>query len=131
MALRITVTLVSALTLAGTLACSEKIEAPPPLPKVTVAHPEQRTLIDEDFYNGWLEAAETVDIRSRVRGHIAKVGFADGQVVKRGQLLFQIDPRPFEAEVGQARDQLRVIQAQKVAADRDYDRMKELIHGLI
>ena len=92
-----------------------------------MAHPQQRTLVDEDDYNGWLEAAETVDVRSRVRGHIDKIGFTDGQIVKKGDLLFQLDPRPFEAEVGSARDQLRVIEAQKVAADRDYDRMKELV----
>jgi len=110
------------------VACSKKAEAPPPAPpKVTVAHPVQRTLVDEDLYNGWLEAAETVDVRSRVRGHIVKIGFTDGQIVKKGALLFQLDPRPFEADVGQARDQLRIAEAQKVAADRDYDRMKELV----
>jgi RND family efflux transporter MFP subunit len=112
----------------GAAACAKKAEAPPPAPpKVTVAHPEQRTLVDEDIYTGWLEAAETVDVRSRVRGHIEKIGFTDGQVVKKGDLLFQLDPRPFEADVGQARDQLRIAEAQKVAADRDYDRMKELV----
>jgi len=92
-----------------------------------VAHPDQRTLVDEDLYNGWLEAAETVDVRSRVRGHIEKIGFTDGQIVKKGDLLFQLDPRPFEADVGRSQDELRVVQAQKVAADRDYDRMKELV----
>ena len=121
-------TLIACLILAAAVACSKKTEAPPPAPpKVTVAHPEQRTLVDEDLYNGWLEAAETVDVRSRVRGHIMKIGFTDGQIVKKGDLLFQLDPRPFEAEVGQARDQLRIAEAQKVAADRDYDRMKELV----
>jgi RND family efflux transporter MFP subunit len=120
--------IVVAYLLFAAVACSKKPEAPPPAPpKVTVAHPEQRTLVDEDLYNGWLEAADTVDVRSRVRGHIAKVAFTDGQIVKKGQLLFQIDPRPFEAEVGQARDQLRIVQAQKVAADRDYERMQELV----
>jgi RND family efflux transporter MFP subunit len=62
-----------------------------------------------------------------VRGHIEKIGFADGQIVKKGELLFQLDPRPFEADVGRSRDELRVVEAQKVAADRDYDRMKELV----
>lgn len=125
---RILATLGASLVLAAVFACSKKTEAPPPAPpKVTVAHPEQRTLVDEDNYNGWLEAAENVDVRSRVRGHIAKVAFTDGQIVKKGDLLFQLDPRPFNAEVGQARDQLNVIQAQKVAADRDYDRMKQLV----
>jgi len=120
--------LIASLFLAAGVACSKKTEAPPPPPpKVTVAHPEQRTLVDEDNYNGWLEAAETVDVRSRVRGHIAKVGFTDGQIVKKGDLLFQLDPRPLEADAGQARDQLRVVEAQKVAADRDYERMKQLV----
>ena len=97
--------LIAGLFLAAGVACSKKTEAPPPAPpKVTVAHPETRTLVDEDNYNGWLEAAENVDVRSRVRGHIAKIGFTDGQIVKKGDLLFQLDPRPFEAEVGQARD---------------------------
>ena len=118
----------ASIILATGVACSKKTEAPPPPPpKVTVAHPETRSLVDEDIYNGWLEAAENVEIRSRVRGHIAKIGFTDGQIVKKGDLLFQLDPRPYEAEVGSARDQLRVIEAQKVAADRDYDRMKELV----
>jgi RND family efflux transporter MFP subunit len=124
----ISATLFTCLILAATISCSKKPEVPPPAPaKVTVAHPEQRTLVDEDLYNGWLEAAENVDVRARVRGHIAKVAFTDGQIVKKGDLLFQLDPRPFEAEVGRSRDQLRVVQAQKVAADRDYDRMKELV----
>jgi RND family efflux transporter MFP subunit len=114
--------------LTAVVACSKQTEAPPPAPpKVTVAHPEQRTLVDEDHYNGWLEAAENVDVRSRVRGHIAEVEFTDGQIVKKGDLLFQLDPRPFEAEVGRTRDELRIVEAQKVAADRDYDRMKELV----
>jgi RND family efflux transporter MFP subunit len=116
------------LVLALVVACSKQPEAPPPPPpKVTVAHPEQRTLVDEDNYNGWLEAAENVELRSRVRGHIAKIAFIDGQIVKKGDLLFQLDPRPFEAEVGRSRDELRVIEAQKVAADRDYERMKTLV----
>jgi len=80
-----------------------------------------------DFYNGWLEATDSVDVRARVRGHIAKVGFTDGQIVKKGDLLFQLDPRPFEADLGRARDELRVAQAQKVAADKDYERMKALV----
>jgi RND family efflux transporter MFP subunit len=122
------VNLITGLVLAATVACSKKVETPPPAPpKVTVAHPEQRNLVDEDLYNGWLEAAENVDVRARVRGEIVKVAFTDGQIVKKGDLLFQLDPRPFEADAGRSRDQLRVVEAQKVAADRDYARMKELV----
>ena len=125
---RRSVMLMVALFLAAGVACSKKTDAPPPAAsKVTVAHPAMSSLVDEDVYNGWLEAAENVDVRSRVRGHIAKIGFTDGQIVKKGDLLFQLDPRPFEAEIGRSRDELRVIEAQKVAADRDYERMKELV----
>ena len=120
--------LVACFLIAAGVACSKnEAPPPPPPPKVTVAHPEQRTLVDEDYYNGWLEATDTVDVRSRVRGHIAKVAFTDGQIVKKGDLLFQLDPRPFEADLGQARDELRVVQAQKLAADKDYERMKALV----
>ena len=120
--------LVACFLLLAVIACSKnEAPPPPPPPKVTVAHPEQRTLVDEDFYNGWLEATDTVDVRSRVRGYITKVAFTDGQIVKKGELLFQIDPRPFEAELGQVRDELRVVQAQKFAADKDYERMKALV----
>lgn len=126
--MRYSTTILTCLILTAVVACSKKQEAPPPAPpKVTVAHPEQRTLVDEDHYNGWLEAAENVEVRSRVRGHIAKIGFIDGQIVNKGDLLFQLDPRPFEAELGRSQDELRVVQAQKVAADRDYERMKELV----
>ena len=73
--------------------------AEPPPPKVTVAKPEMRQVVDADQYNGWLRAAETVDIRARVRGHLDKIHFTDGDLVKKGQLLFELDPRPFQADI--------------------------------
>ena len=72
-------------------------------PRVTVAHPVVRSLVDEDDYNGWLEASQTVEVRARVRGHIQKVHFKDGDMVKKGQLLFDLDPRPFQAAVERGR----------------------------
>ena len=51
-----------------------------------MAHPVVRSLVDEDDYNGWLEAYKTVDVRARVRGHITKVYFKDGDIVQEGQL---------------------------------------------
>jgi RND family efflux transporter MFP subunit len=104
-------------------------EAPPPTPeapKVAVQHPEARTLTDYEEFNGWLAANKKVEVRARVRGHIKKVNFTDGQVVKKGALLFELDPRPFEAEIGQAEDKQRVFVAQKVAADKEEDRLKTL-----
>src|SRR5262249_42776146 len=63
--------------------------APAPLPKVTVMHPEQRDLTDHEEFNGWMAPDKTVDVRARVRGHIIKVDFTDGQYVNKGDLLFE------------------------------------------
>jgi RND family efflux transporter MFP subunit len=100
--------------------------APPP-PKVNVAHPVLRQLIDSDDYNGWVDATATVEVRARVRGHIHKVGFTDGQIVAKDQLLFELDPRPFEANVARAKDELKVYEAQASAAQKEETRLKDLL----
>src|SRR5271169_1339270 len=69
------------------------------LPQVTVAEVIHRPLREWQEFSGRLQAVNTVDIRPRVSGYIDRVAFADGARVKKGQLLFQIDPRPFQAEV--------------------------------
>ena len=73
----------------------------------------------------WLEAFKTVEVRSRVRGHITKVHFNDGDIVKEGQPLFDLDPAPFEVEVKQAEAQMKAFEAQKVAAEKDVARYTE------
>jgi multidrug efflux system membrane fusion protein len=111
-------------TVAG---CNE--EPPPPTPeapKVSVLHPEKRQLVDNAEFNGWVAADQSVEVRSRVRGHIQKIHFTDGQIVKKGDLLFELDPRPYEALIGRQKDQLKVYEAQKVAADKDEARLREL-----
>jgi multidrug efflux system membrane fusion protein len=100
--------------------------APPP-PKVSVMHPEQRELADHEEFNGWMAADKTVDVRSRVRGHIVKVSFADGQYVKKGDLLFELDPRPFQADIGAAEDKVRIYEAQEKAALADAARYQSLL----
>jgi multidrug efflux system membrane fusion protein len=70
-----------------------------PLAKVTVAEVIHRPLREWQEFSGRLQAVNTVEIRPRVSGFIDRVGFTDGARVKKGQLLFQIDPRPFQAEV--------------------------------
>jgi multidrug efflux system membrane fusion protein len=69
------------------------------LPEVTVAEVIHRPLREWQEFSGRLQAVNTVDIRPRVSGYVDRVAFADGARVKKGQLLFQIDPRPFQAEV--------------------------------
>ena len=100
--------------------------APPP-PKVTVALPVERSYEEYEDFNGWTAAYESVEIRSRVRGHIEKVHFRDGDIVAKGALLFSLDKRPFEAAVASAEGQLKVYAAQRVAAEKEFVRLKELL----
>jgi RND family efflux transporter MFP subunit len=97
-------------------------------PRVTVAHPVVRSLTDEDEYNGWLEAYKTLDVRARVRGHITKVYFQDGDLVTEGKTpLFDIDEAPFRAQLAQTEAQAKALQAQEVSAAKVAERDRELI----
>lgn len=104
---------------------AEKTQSPPP--KVSVSHPTTRTLVDEDDYNGWMRASATVEVRARVRGHIQKVAFKDGDMVKKDQLLFELDPRPFQSAIDQCLAQVKVYEAQKNAAEKEVARNRKLI----
>src|SRR5688572_165386 len=117
-------------TLLGLLAgcdsdAAARVEPPPP--KVSVQHPELRKHVEHDQYNGWLRATDTVEIRARVRGHLDKTHFTDGDMVEKGQLLFELDPRTFEAEIGRAADQVKIAEAQFTAASKEENRLKELL----
>lgn len=79
--------------------------APPP-PVVTVATPLSRMVVDWDNYVGRFEASKAVEVRPRVSGQLVGIHFKDGDVVKQGQLLFTIDPRPFAAQLDQAQAQV-------------------------
>jgi RND family efflux transporter MFP subunit len=75
---------------------------PPPAPQVSVAVVLEKRVKDWDEFTGRLQAVETVEIRPRVSGYIDKVAFTEGSQVKRGDLLFVIDPRPYQAEYDRA-----------------------------
>jgi RND family efflux transporter MFP subunit len=107
--------------------CSPPEALPPEPPKVGVLHPEQRELTDQETFNGWLDASKTVEVRSRVRGHIKKVCFTDGQMVGKGDPLFDLDPRPFDNDIARAKEKLKIFEAQRVAAQKDEERLKELL----
>ncbi len=70
-----------------------------------VARPLQRRISEWDDYVGRFVAANTVEVRPRVSGYVQSVGFRDGQIVRRGQLLFTIDPRAYDAALAQAKGQ--------------------------
>ncbi|HZM00137.1 MAG TPA: efflux RND transporter periplasmic adaptor subunit [Planctomycetota bacterium] len=100
---------------------------PAPPPKVSVAFPETREVQDEDEFNGWTAAVQSVDVRSRVRGHIEQVNFEDGEIVEQGALLFSLDARPFEADVEAATARRAAYEAQLVADRREQARLEELL----
>jgi multidrug efflux system membrane fusion protein len=80
--------------------------APPPPPQVTVASVIERDVTEWDEFTGRLQAVDSVEVRPRVSGLIAAVRFNEGAIVRRGDLLFEIDPRPFQAEVDRLRAEL-------------------------
>jgi multidrug efflux system membrane fusion protein len=84
---------------AGHSRAKPRVAAHPTLPQVTVAEVIHRPLREWQEFSGRLQAVNTVEVRPRVSGYIDRVAFTDGARVKKGQLLFQIDPRPFQAEV--------------------------------
>ncbi len=101
-------------------------DAPPAPPAVTVSQPVQRELVEWDEYTGQFAAKEYVEIRARVSGYLTEIHFEDGQLVKEGDLLFVIDPRPYEATLAAARAQLAQGEAQVELATRQLGRTAEL-----
>ena len=69
----------------------------PPAPAVTVTKALQKTVTEWDEYTGRLAAVDEVDVRAQVSGYLESIHFKDGQMVKKGDLLFVIDPRPYQA----------------------------------
>jgi len=96
----------SAVLLLGGCGKSGGPQAPPP-PQVSVAQVLVKQVKDWDEFTGRLQAVETVEIRPRVSGYIDKVAFTEGSLVKRGTLLFVIDPRPYQAEYDRAAADLK------------------------
>ena len=109
------VTAAAALALSG---CG-KTEAPPqmPAPQVSVATPLQQKVVDWDDFTGRFEAPERVEVRARASGFLQAAHFREGQYVKKGQLLFTLDPRPAEAQLTAARAQARQAEADLARAD--------------
>jgi RND family efflux transporter MFP subunit len=94
----------------------------PPAPAVTVSQPVNRDVVEWSQYTGQFAAVDYVEIRPRVSGNVTELHFTDGQIVKKGDLLFVIDPRPFEIELQQAEAQRATAQAQLDFAAREVER---------
>ena len=103
----------------------EQAAAMPPA-KISVAKVLEQPVNEWDEFTGRLEAPETVQIRPRVSGQIDQVAFTEGALVKKGDLLFQIDPRPFQAEVRRLEAQLQQTKAAATRSDNEAQRGERL-----
>jgi RND family efflux transporter MFP subunit len=106
---------------------AQKPAAAPPPPAVTVATPSKRMVTDHDEYVGRFVAVDAVEIRARVSGYLDKVHFIDGQIVKQGDALFTIDPRPFQNALAQAQANLTQARASAAFAEADLARAQQLV----
>src|SRR6266404_7228478 len=117
-------------TLAGlSTGCSSSTSAQPKapaLPEVGVAEVVCRQIGDSDEFTGRLEAVHAVEVRPRVSGYLQSVRFKEGEIVREGALLFQIDPRPFQAEVDRLKGELSQAKAQRSRAQSDFERAERL-----
>lgn len=109
-------------SLAGCHRGQPQSAAPPP-PVVPVSHLVQRHVTDYVDYTGRTDAVNSVAIRARVTGYLVKMPFKEGTEVKKGDLLFEIDPRPYQAMVDQAQSQVTLNQTQmrlaRITLERD------------
>ena len=117
-----------AAVLAGCERRQQAAAAPAP-PPVSVAQPVQRTVTDWDEFTGRFEAVDEVLVKARVGGSVTNVEFKDGDMVHAGDLLYIIDPRPFEAVATQADGQLADARAKTELAKRELDRALNLVQS--
>jgi len=109
---------------------SKPQDAPPP-PQVTVAKPVAKMIADHDEYVGRFVAVESVQVRARVSGYLDEIHFQDGQIAKKGDLLFTIDRRPFETALAQAEASLAQAKANLAFAESDLARGQGLAVGSV
>lgn len=107
-------------------AAAQHAAAPPPAPQVTVARVIARTVTDSETFSGRFDAVNHVDVRPRVNGYISSVNFVDGTIVHKGQVLFVIDPRPYEADYQRAEADLDQARAQAALAKAEQIRAVNL-----
>ncbi len=99
---------------------------PPPAPPVSVAAAIERQVIESDEFPGRVEAVDSVDVRARINGYLQSVHFKPGAEVRKGELLFTLDPRPFEAQVAAAESQVAAPRSQLDLARIELKRNEEM-----
>lgn len=111
------------LLLAAAVGCGDRrpgaVQTPPPV--VVVATPVERNITDFDIFTARTQATQSVDIKPRVTGYLVDIGFKDGDMVKKDQVLFKIDDRPYKAQLDAAKADLEFRKAALITAQATYD----------
>jgi multidrug efflux system membrane fusion protein len=121
--------LVAPIAFTSVLAACTKTAAqqgPPPPPQVSVANVIERDVTEWDEFTGRLQAVDSVEVRPRVSGYVSAVHFIEGALVRKGDVLFQIDPRPFQTEVDRLQAELARARATVQRADSEAERAERL-----
>ena len=94
---------------------------------ITVSYPVEKTITDFVEFTGRTAAVDSVEVRAHVWGYLQKVNFKEGALVKKGDVLFELDPRPYEAMLNQAKAKVAQDQAQLTFDEAEYQRYLKLV----
>src|SRR5437867_12460099 len=123
-------TVIRASALAAALvlcSCGARPTPAPPPPKVKVVQPVAREVTEWDEYTARLDAVDSVEVRPRVSGYLASIHFQDGALVRKGDLLFLIDPRPYEAALHRAEADVELAKSRLALARKNFARAADLL----
>src|SRR2546426_11698619 len=107
--------------------CGSRPAPTPPPPKVKVVQPVAREITEWDEYTARLDAVDSVEVRPRVSGYLQSIHFQDGALVKKGDLLFLIDPRPYEAALHRAEADFELAKSRQALAKKNFARAADLL----
>src|SRR5215813_5258031 len=114
------------IVLAGCARTPSAAPPPPPIP-VMVSQPVERYVTDHVDFTARTAAVDSVEVRAHVWGYLQKVNFKEGALVKKGDVLFELDPRPYQATLNQAKAKVRQDEAQLRFDEAEYQRNFQLI----
>ena len=129
----LTAAIVLALLLSAVAGCAPKPPAAPPAatPTVPVSVPVEREVTDHADFTARIAAVDSVEVRAHVWGYLEKVNFKEGALVKKGDVLFELDPRPYEALLNQAKGRVAQDEANYRLHDADYQRYVKIPPGAV
>ncbi|TMA79523.1 MAG: efflux RND transporter periplasmic adaptor subunit, partial [Deltaproteobacteria bacterium] len=116
--------LAAALLLAS---CGARPAPAPPPPKVKVVQPVAREITEWDEFTARLDAVDSVEVRPRVSGYLQSIHFQDGAIVQKGDLLFLIDPRPYEAALHRTEADVELAKSRLALARKNFARAADLL----